>query len=398
MAVSSNELYYILLLFALFIVPRVLQRFRLPSAITCVGLGAVAGLGLELFHGDGTVQMLATLGIVALFLFAGLDVDFVELYRHRGIVAQHLALFVGSLALVTVLAVWLFKLDLRPAMLVALALITPSTGFILDSLHSLGLSEQERFWIRTKAIASEIVALLVLFFVLQTTTVPQFAKSLGIMAGLVILLPLLFKMFADWILPYAPRTEFTFMVIVAVAAAFVTLRLGVYYLVGAFIVGLVAHRFQHELPALASDKTMHALELFASFFIPFYFFSAGLHLERSDFSPLALLVGGGFILIMVPLRLLPVALHRRMVLKEPLKVGMRISASMLPTLVFTLVLAGILRDRFDLPGYLFGGLIVYTLANTLIPGFALGISPSSFMEPKITTEEFLQPRDPSAKA
>jgi Kef-type K+ transport system membrane component KefB len=188
------------------------------------------------------------------------------------------------------------------------------------------------------------------------------------------------------------------MVIVAVAAAFVTLRLGVYYLVGAFIVGLVAHRFQHELPALASDKTMHALELFASFFIPFYFFSAGLHLERSDFSPLALLVGGGFVLIMVPLRLLPVALHRRMVLKEPLKVGMRISASMLPTLVFTLVLAGILRDRFDLPGYLFGGLIVYTLANTLIPGFALGISPSSFMEPKITTDEFLQHRDPSAKA
>lgn len=67
-----------------------------------------------------------------------------------------------------------------------------------------------------------------------------------------------------------------------------------------------------------------------------------------------------------------------MVLKEPLKVGMRISASMLPTLVFTLVLAGILRDRFELPGYLFGGLIVYTLANTLIPGFVLGISPTSF--------------------
>lgn len=397
MAVASNELYYILLLFALFIVPRVLQRLRLPSAITCVGLGALAGLGFELFHGDGTVQLLATLGIVSLFLFAGLDVDFVELYRHRGIVAQHLALFVISLALVTFAAVLVFKLDIRPAALVALALITPSTGFILDSLHSLGLSEQERFWIRTKAIASEIVALLVLFFVLQTTTVPQFAKSLGIMAGLVILLPLLFKMFADWILPYAPRTEFTFMLIVAVAAAFITLRLGVYYLVGAFIVGLVAHRFQHELPALASDRTMHALELFAAFFIPFYFFSAGLHLQRDDFSLTALATGGAFVLIMIPLRLLPVAFHRKMALGEPLKVGMRISASMLPTLVFTLVIAGILRDQFQVPAYLFGGLIVYTLANTLIPGFALGASPADFTEPKIGTEEFRDPLTPSAK-
>ncbi len=390
----SNELYYILLLFALFIVPRVLQRFRLPSAITCVGLGALAGLGLGLFHLDGTVQLLSTLGIVALFLFAGLDVDFVELYRHRGVVAQHLGVMILSVAGVTVISQFLFNIGTRPAMLVALALLTPSTGFILDSLNTLGLSEREKFWIRTKAIATEIVALLVLFFVLQTTTVPQFAKSIGIMAALIILLPLLFKMFADWILPYAPRTEFTFMVIVAVAAAFITLRLGVYYLVGAFIVGLVAHRFQHKLPALASDQTMHALELFAAFFIPFYFFSAGLHLQREDFSQLALLTGGAFVAVMVPLRLLSVALHRRAVMGESLRTGMRIGASMLPTLVFTLVIAGILRDRFEVPGYLFGGLIVYTLANTLIPGFALGISPTNFMEPKIATEEYLDPEEP----
>ena len=37
--------------------------------------------------------------------------------------------------------------------------------------------------------------------------------------------------------------------------------------------------------------------------------------------------------------------------------------------MFTLVIAEILRDRFGVSQVIFGGLIVYTLANTLLPGF-----------------------------
>jgi hypothetical protein len=48
---------------------------------------------------------------------------------------------------------------------------------------------------------------------------------------------------------------------------------------------------------------------------------------------------------------------------------------MLPTLVFTLVIAEILRDQFLVPRSIFGGLIIYTLVNTLIPGFALRLPP-----------------------
>jgi hypothetical protein len=46
-----------------------------------------------------------------------------------------------------------------------------------------------------------------------------------------------------------------------------------------------------------------------------------------------------------------------------------------PTLVFTLVIAGILRDVFEVPQAVFGGLVIYTLGNTLIPGFALRAPP-----------------------
>lgn len=366
------------LLFALFIVPRLLVRYRFPTAVTSLGLGAAAGLGFGWFHDDTTIQLLSGLGIVALFLFAGLDVSFEELQRERGVVAQHLLILGFTLALVTwVMTLWL-GLPLRPAILVALALLTPSTGFILDSLGSLPVTERERFWIKSKAVAAELLALGVLFITLQSATLARLAVSILVLAALVAVLPFLFRFFAVWIAPHAPKSEFSFLVILAVFAAMVTLRLGVYYLVGAFVVGLVAQRFREELPAMASERMLHAVEAFAVFFIPFYFFSAGLHLGRGDFSLEALLLGVTFLGLVLPFRILVVSLHRRVALREPLAHGARVAASMLPTLVFTLVIAGILRDRFDVDPAIFGGLIVYTLANTLVPGFALRIPVPDF--------------------
>jgi Kef-type K+ transport system membrane component KefB len=100
------------------------------------------------------VHLLSTFGIVALFLFAGLDVDATDLARRTKVLVQHLVIRVLLLALATeALTRWL-DIALRAAVLVALALLTPSTGFILDSLHRFGLSAEERLWVRSKAIAT----------------------------------------------------------------------------------------------------------------------------------------------------------------------------------------------------------------------------------------------------
>jgi hypothetical protein len=48
-----------------------------------------------------------------------------------------------------------------------------------------------------------------------------------------------------------------------------------------------------------------------------------------------------------------------------------LGTSLVPTLVFTLVTAEILRDQFAVPNAIFGGLVVYTLLNTMVPGFML---------------------------
>jgi Kef-type K+ transport system membrane component KefB len=369
------ELDYVILLFALFVLPRFLQRYRLPAAVTSVALGVIAGAGLGLFAQDRTVALLAVLGIVSLFLFAGLELDFSELGQNAKILAQHLALGVAALFGTAVVIRASLDLPWRPAMLVALALLTPSTGFILDSLASLHLTPHDRFWIKSKAVATELVALAVLFATLQSATWQGLGTSTAVLAAMVLFLPMAFRVFAERIVPYAPKSEFAFLLMLAVLCAFVTRRLGLYYLVGAFIVGIAAQRFQERLPAIASRQMLHAVEVFASFFVPFYFFHAGLELRREDFGGDALVMGGAFLVAALPLRVGLVALHRRLALREHFADGARIGLAMLPTLVFTLVIAQILRDQFQVPRSVFGGLIIYTLVNTLIPGFALRLPP-----------------------
>lgn len=372
----SQELQYVLLLFVLFVLPRALQRIRLPSAITCVGLGALASIGFSLFQHDAVVTLLSTLGIVSLFLFAGLDVEFGELQRNAAILLQHIAIRVALLGVVTFAVLVGLNLAIQPSILVSLALTTPSTGFILDSLGSLGVSTTERTWIKAKAIATELVALAVLFVTLQPPSLPTVVRSTVILVAMIAILPLLFRVFAKVVLPYAPKSEFGFLLMAALLCALITRELGAYYLVGAFVVGVTAQRFRQQLPAIASEQMVHAVELFASFFVPFYFFHAGLGLRRTDFSPNSLALGAIFLLVLTPLRIYLVALHRQVSLGEPLKTGARIGLSISPTLVFTLVIAEILRDRFGVPQVVFGGLIVYTLVNTLLPGFILRIAPA----------------------
>ncbi len=375
-----TDFLYVVLLFALFVVPRILQRFGVPGALTSLGLGAAAGMGLGLFHHDATTHLLATFGIVSLFLFAGLDVSLDELRREWRVLTHHLVIRAVALAAGMGIGV-LCGLDPRSAALVALALLTPSTGFILDNLPSLDVDERQRFWIKSKAIATELLALGVLFAVLQSTSAPRFLLSSFILLAMVALLPLVFRFFAAWIAPYAPRSEFAFLLMTAIVCAFVTRELGVYYLVGAFVVGMAAERFRERLPALASEELVRAVEFFASFFVPFYFFGAGLELVTENFSLPALALGAGLLVVVVPVRLFVVAVHRRIALGESVRTGLGIALPMLPTLVFGLVISSILRDQFGAPPWLVGSLVVYTIGTTVLPSIILRRPPVELERP-----------------
>ena len=386
MPTLSPEVQYMLLVLGLFVVAKALQRFRLPGAVTCLAIGAASSMGFHLFHEDATIKLLATFGIVAMFLFAGLEVDFAELREGRRVLLQHVVAQVILLALGTAAFFYAFGLELRAALLFALAVFTPSTGFILDSLHSFGLNDEERFWVKSKAIASELVALGILFLTIQSSDLVTLGLSSLAIVAMVAVLPPIFRVFARIIAPFAPKTEFAFLVIVALICALITRKLGVYYLVGAFVVGITAIRLRKDLPELSSEKLLGGIELFASFFIPFYFFKAGTHLRPEHFSWSALGIAAVLLVILLPVRIGRVALHRKLVLKEPWTIGTRIGTAVIPTLVFTIVIAEILEERFHLEPKLFGALIAFTLVTTLLPGFVLRTPPAEYETPEVPRE------------
>jgi Kef-type K+ transport system membrane component KefB len=137
-----------------------------------------------------------------------------------------------------------------------------------------------------------------------------------------------------------------------------------------------------DLPELSSERLLGGVELFASFFIPFYFFKAGLHLRPEHFTLVSIGVAIALLAVVLPLRVARVAVHCVVAMKESWKVGTRIGTAVVPTLVFTIVIAEILQERFALPSDLFGALIVFTIANTLLPGFVLRVPAPAFDAPE----------------
>lgn len=365
-----EDIAFVILLFTLFVIPKALQRYRLPSAITSLFMGAGA-TGLGLFHNDPTLHLLSTFGIVALFLFAGLEIDGHELRRQARPLILHGMVWSVVLAIGAAIATLVFGFALRPGVLIALALLTPSTGFILSSLAGFGLHESERFTVKTYVIASELLALAVLFVVLQSTSAGRLALAVGAMLGVVIVIPLAFRLFARLVAPHAPRSEFAFLLMVAIVCAYATRRLGVYYLVGAFLVGIAAQRFRSELPAMSSEKMVDALESFGSVFIPFYFFHAGTEIVRDQITWRAFAIGLALVVLLIPLRIAITVAQRRFGVRDQLAAAQRVGIALVPTLVFTLVLTDILNTDFGVANYVLGALVLYTVINTSIPAFIL---------------------------
>lgn len=368
---TERELIGLLFLFGILVVPKVLQRYNIPAPLTCLVFGFVATLHLPELRYHQTLLLLAALGISSLFLFAGLEVRLEELRHNMRPLLGHLLIQVLLLATVTVGVMLWAKLNLQAGVLLALALLTPSTGFILESLARWGVDEHELFWIKTKAISSELLALAILFLAMQSTTLEILAISLGVLWLMLAMLPLLFLAFVRLVLPHAPGSEFSFLVLMGLIAAYVTKHLGVYYLVGAFLVGFLAQQLRSRMPSLVSDELLGAVRLFASFFIPFYFFRSGLHIPPEALSWSAFWLGVTVSLILLPLRIGIICLQRKTVIHEHWRCRLRISITLMPTLIFTLVLAAILRETFELPDTLYGGLLIYTLISTALPTFIL---------------------------
>jgi Kef-type K+ transport system membrane component KefB len=195
---------------------------------------------------------------------------------------------------------------------------------------------------------------------------------------MIVVIPWALRFLSRHVIPYAPRSEFALLLIGAVICGYITKHLGVYYLVGAFLVGFIVGILRETLPGFHSEQIIGAVELFASLFIPFYFFHAGLEVPAEALKTEALVSGGLLVLLIVPVRVLLIAIARKWMLGEPLQASLRVAAPLLPTLVFTLVISGILFEQKMIDSSFYGALIFYTLCSSLLPQLALRMKPFCF--------------------
>ncbi len=362
---------YLAVVFGLLVIPRALQRFRLPAPLTCFAFGIIVAGFFKPLITDSVISYLSTLGIAALFLFAGLEVDLGELRRQLPSLAGHFA--VRGLVLVACarIAAMYLHLGWQVAWLLALALLTPSTGFILDMLPHSGLDHTEQSEVALHAVAGEVTAVFLFLVISQAESMKTLLISGGAIALLIAFMPLVFLALGRWVVPYAPGSEFSLLLMVGLICAVITETLGVYYLVGAFVAGLVARSLSKRMTTLASNENLEAIRLFASFFIPFYFFHNGLGVPSAALVAASLLYGFLLAACIIPIRLGVVWLQARFMQHRGHRGSLRVAIALTPTLIFTLVIAELLRENFSISPQLYGGLLVYAAIASILPSLTL---------------------------
>jgi len=164
----GQELEYMLIFATTLTIPKLLLRFKIPSGLTAMGLGVVfSQFDSTLTHNE-VFKFLSLIGITSLFLFAGLEIDTEEMKSEKIYLTKYLTKFILVMAIIASAIYFLAGVEFKYACLIALALFTPSAGFILSSLHTVQVSEEEENWIKSKAISKEVVSILLLFFILQS--------------------------------------------------------------------------------------------------------------------------------------------------------------------------------------------------------------------------------------
>ncbi len=373
----AHEIWIFAVIAGLMIVPRWLLRFGIPAPLTAFAMGLTPMLLGYTLIGNVHWNLLATIGITSLFLYAGIEIHVEDLMRERTRLVMHLVTKLFLLMVVTAVVVVVYNIGFSLAVLIALAIVTPSTGFIINTIARLQLSDKEKFWVSNKAISSEIVALIIMFIALQASDPYLGNTDIALRAlalvGLILALPMVFGLLGKFVIPHAPGSEFSLLIMMGIVAGYVTKLLGVYYLVGAFLVGLFAVLLKNKLPSLASTKNLEAIGLFATFFIPFYFFVSGTRFPQEALTAQAMLSGVLLLAVVVPIRWLVVWLQRRWTHDEQAVSSLRVSIALTPTLIFTLVISEILLGRGDIGPEVFGALMTYAVLNTALPTLLFAI-------------------------
>ena len=319
-------------------------RLRQPLIVAFIGVGILVGpTGTGWVVADGTIELLARMGIAILLFLVGLRLD-LHLIRTTGPVA--LATGLGQVAFTSVIGYLIaiaLGMDTVTALYVAVALTFSSTIIIVKLLSDKRELEQLHGRIAVGfLIVQDIVVVMVMIALtafgqqtggnLTLDIMLVFAKGLGLLAGMGVLM----QYILPWLLPHIARSQellVLFGVAYAVSVAALSEWLGFSSEVGAFLAGvsLATTPFRDALGA--------RLVSLRDFLLLFFFLELGAKLEFTDAAQQIIdaVIFSLFVLIGNPLIVILIMAAMR----YPVRVGFLAGLTVAQISEFSLILAAL---------------------------------------------------------
>jgi Kef-type K+ transport system membrane component KefB len=327
------------------IVGLVATRLRQPMIVAFIGVGVLVGpVGTGWVVADGTIELLARLGIAVLLFLVGLRLD-LHLIRNTGPIALITGL--GQVILTAVIGYGgaiAFGMDATAALYVAVALTFSSTIIVVKLLSDKHEIEQLHGRIALGVlIVQDIVVVLVMIVLtavghgsgdtnIGLSVVLVVAKGIALLVGV----GLMMRYVLPWLLGHIARSQellVLFGVAYAVGVAALTEWLGFSSEVGAFIAGI-------SLAATPYRDAMGArLVSLRDFLLLFFFLDLGARLEFADAGGQVVeaLVFSAFVLIGKPI----IVMLIMAVMRYPVRVGFATGATLAQISEFSLILAAL---------------------------------------------------------
>lgn len=287
----------------------IMERYRLPGLLGELLVGVVFGLALLLVPWEGLhilditedrfFKGLLDVAIFFLMFMAGLDVDLRDLIRATRIgVPVAIGGVITPLALGALIGLSFIpesEFKLTQTLFLGTALAITAIPVSVRALMDLGLLRSRvGSTIINAAVADDVIGIILLGFLttlmsagttLSAIDILLTIGRLALFLGASLLIAVYIIPFIDYRLPRTRAAEMHFSVIISFGLAMAVLAevLGMHFIIGAFVGGLMASERALHSRSQLRDVEGKVRGLTLGFLAPIFFVSIGLHIDLSAF-------------------------------------------------------------------------------------------------------------------
>lgn len=296
---TQPVLVFTLLLLIILAAPPIAYRLRLPNIVVLILAGVLVGpYGLDLLRRDATMVLFGAVGLLYIFLLAGLELDLKEFQRNRnrslvfGLLTFSIPQTVGTTAALLILG-------FSPASSILLASMFASHTLLTYPIVSrMGLARNQAVTVAVGGtMVTDTLALLILAIItgaandeLTAGFVLQLLLAFIVLAGLVLWG---YPRLGGWFFRYEPvdgSAKFVFVLAMTFLAASLAIFAGMEPIIGAFLAGLALNRLIPHTSPLMNRLAFVGNTLF----VPIFLITVGMLVDLR-----VLLQGGDALLVAV---------------------------------------------------------------------------------------------------